>query len=146
MRVIKFPYTVHRGIALPYIPLSVKIGKTWRRFWTFVDSGSTFSIFKASEIKDMDFDYKSGKLFNVQVGNGGFIPIYAHKLELILDNFRFSATIGFSEKLGVEFNLLGRKDIFEIFDVTFSDSKRKLTFTFVTKILLPIPCLVIPSI
>lgn len=128
MRSIKFPYTVHKGIALPYIPLSLKIGKTWRRFWTFVDSGSTFSIFKASEIDDLDFDFKSGKLFNVQVGDGGFIPVFIHKLELELDNFRFSATVGFSERLGVEFNLLGRKDIFEIFDVTFSDSKRQITF------------------
>src|SRR3989344_7118026 len=85
MRIIKFPYTLHRGISLPYIPISLKIGNQWRRFWTFVDSGSTFSIFKVSEITDLDFDFKTGKLFNVQVGDGGFIPIYVHKLELNLD-------------------------------------------------------------
>lgn len=134
MRVIKFPYTVHKGIKLPYIPLSLKFGKTWRRFWTFVDSGSTFSIFKASEIDDLDFNFKTGKLLNVQVGDGGFIPIYIHKLDINLDNYKFSATVGFSERLGVEFNLLGRKDFFEKFDVTFSDSKRLVSFSKIGRI------------
>src|SRR3989338_5848990 len=98
MRIIKFPYTLHRGISLPYIPISLKIGNQWRRFWTFVDSGSTYSIFKTSEIEDLDFDFKKGKLFNIQVGDGGFIPVYTHKLELNLDNYRFPATVGFSER------------------------------------------------
>lgn len=129
MRVIKYPYTAHRGLALPYIPLSLKIGKKWRRFWAFVDSGATFSIFKSTEIEDLDFDFKTGKLLKVQVGDGGFIPVYLHKLELNLNNIVFTANVGFSERLGVEFNLLGRKDIFEIFDVTFSDSKREITFS-----------------
>lgn len=128
MRSLKFPYTVHKGLTIPYIPISLKIGKTWRRFWAFVDSGATFSIFKASEIADLDFNYQSGKLVNVQVGDGGFIPVYLHKLEIALDDIQFPATIGFSNKLGVEFNLLGRKDVFEVFDVTFSDSKGEITF------------------
>lgn len=128
MRSLKFPYTIHKGVTLPHIPLGLKIGKMWYRFWAFVDSGATFSIFKASEIEDLGFSYKSGRLVNVQVGDGGFIPVCLHELKMTLDNFEFLATIGFSERLGVEFNLLGRKDIFEIFDVTFSDSKKQITF------------------
>lgn len=76
----------------------------------------------------MNFDYKKGKLVNVQVGDGGFIPVYLHKLVVSLDDFEFSATVGFSARLGVEFNLLGRKDVFEVFDVTFSDSRGEITF------------------
>lgn len=129
MRSLKFPYTVHKGLSIPYIPLTLKIGKTPRRFWAFVDSGSTFSIFRVSEILDLDFDYRRGKRVNVQVGDGGFIPVYLHKLEVSLDDVRFPATVGFSNRLGVEFNLLGRKDIFEMFDVTFSDSANEIIFT-----------------
>lgn len=129
MRVIKFPYTVHKGISIPLIPLSLRINKTWRRFWTFVDSGATFSIFKVSEIEDLDFDFRKGKLVNVQVGDGGFIPVYLHKFDMILDTYKLPVTVGFSNRLGVEFNLLGRKDIFEVFDVTFSDSKGEISFT-----------------
>lgn len=128
MRSIKFPYTVHKGLAIPYVPLTLKVGKTPRRFWAYVDSGSTFSIFKVSEISDLDFDYKKGKLVNVQVGDGGFIPVYLHKIEISLGDYTFPAIMGFSSRLGVEFNLLGRKDIFEMFDVTFSDSKREIIF------------------
>lgn len=129
MRSIKYPYTVHKGFAIPYIPLTLKINKTLRRFWAYVDSGATFSIFKTSEVTDLDFNYKAGKLIKVQIGDGGFIPVYLHKLEMILDEFPFPITIGFSNKLGVEFNLLGRKDLFQIFDVTFIDRKSQITFT-----------------
>ena len=82
----------------------------------------------------MDFNFKTGKLLNVQIGDGGFIPIYIHKLDINLDNYKFSATVGFSERLGVEFNLLGRKDFFEKFDVTFSDSKRLVSFSKIGRI------------
>lgn len=129
MRSLKFPYTVHKGIAIPYIPLSLKIKDRWRRFWAFVDSGATFSIFKASEIEDLPFDFRQGERVNVQVGDGGFIPVYLHKTTMSLNEYTFPVTVGFSARLGVEFNLLGRKDVFENFDVTFSDSKREIIFT-----------------
>lgn len=112
MRAITFPYTVHKGVAIPHIPLTLKINHTPRRFWA----------------EDLDFDYRSGQPVNVQVGDGGFIPVYLHRLKMTLDEISFSATVGFSARLGVEFNLLGRKDVFELFDVTFSDSSRKITF------------------
>jgi hypothetical protein len=40
----------------------------------------------------------------------------------------FRAAIGFSPRLGVGFNLLGRQEIFTHFDITFSDSNKHLTF------------------
>jgi hypothetical protein len=36
--------------------------------------------------------------------------------------------VGFSEKLGVGFNLLGRKDIFDVFKICFDESKKIVTF------------------
>jgi len=39
-----------------------------------------------------------------------------------------TAEIGFSERLGVGFNLLGRKNIFDLFKVCFSDREEKVTF------------------
>jgi len=94
-----------------------------------VDTGATYSIFRVSEIEDLNFDYKKGKLINVQVGDGGLIPVYLHQLAIRLGDFEIPTTVGFSTRLGVEFNLLGRKDIFEAFDVTFSDSRREIIFT-----------------
>ena len=68
-----------------------------------------------------------GKLIHVQVGDGGFIPAYLHRLKMSLDDYTFPVMIGFSYKLGVEFNLLGRSGIFDRFDVTFSQSRGTIT-------------------
>jgi hypothetical protein len=39
-----------------------------------------------------------------------------------------TAPIGFSERLGVGFNILGRTGIFDKFQVCFNDHDRKVTF------------------
>jgi hypothetical protein len=57
-----------------------------------------------------------------------FLPIYLHELEVQVGTDRFSAQVGFSEKLGVGFNLLGRAGIFERFKICFQESQRALTF------------------
>jgi hypothetical protein len=62
------------------------------------------------------------------VGDGKSIPVYFHTLPIIIGNVSFNAIIGFSEKLGVGFNLLGRRSVFEKFVVVFDDIKRQITF------------------
>lgn len=79
MRSIVFPYAVHKGIKIPSIPLALKISGQWRKFWAFVDSGATFSIFKAEEVESFDFPWQKGSLKHVQVGDGSFIPVYLHQ-------------------------------------------------------------------
>jgi hypothetical protein len=51
-----------------------------------------------------------------------------HDLTLRLGEFEVIAPIGFSERLGVGFNILGRKGIFDQFQVCFNDHTRKVTF------------------
>ena len=80
MRPVIFPYSVHKGIKIPNIPLILKISGKWRKFWAFVDSGATFSIFKAEEVEYLGFPWQKGKLRHVQVGDGSFIPVYLHQL------------------------------------------------------------------
>jgi hypothetical protein len=52
------------------------------------------------------FDYRTGNQIYLQVGDGSFIPIYLHKLEVQVGTQRLITQIGFSDKLGVGFNLL----------------------------------------
>jgi hypothetical protein len=61
-------------------------------------------------------------------GDGSFIPIYLHDLELQIGRETIVAKVGFSERLGVGFNLLGRKDVFQRFKICFQDSQGLLTF------------------
>ncbi|GBE01727.1 hypothetical protein BMS3Abin08_01160 [bacterium BMS3Abin08] len=64
----------------------------------------------------------------IVVGDGSFIPTYFHDLSIKIGEWHVTAPVGFSERLGVGFNLLGRKGIFDQFQVCFNDHTRKVTF------------------
>ena len=51
-----------------------------------------------------------------------------HDLKLQIGDREITAPIGFSERLGVGFNILGRTGIFDKFQVCFNDHDRKVTF------------------
>jgi len=114
---------------MPIITIGLKYNGRWYPVDAYVDSGAIYSIFTDSMAKRMGLDRKKGKLIYSQVGDGGFIPIYLHKLDIQLGHRGFRATIGFSEKLGTGFNILGRSDIFDKFVICFDDMKNLVTFT-----------------
>jgi hypothetical protein len=94
----------------------------------YVDSGAFYSIFSSNVAIGLGLAYKKVPSSPVIVGDGNTIPVYFHRLPIKIGFVNLKATIGFSDKLGIGFNLLGRKDIFSRFDVTFSDKKRIITF------------------
>ena len=73
-------------------------------------------------------DWERGKPQMIVVGDGSFIPVYLHDLSIQIGDWEVIAPIGFSERLGVGFNILGRKGIFDQFQVCFNDHIRKVTF------------------
>jgi len=126
--VISFPYKVYKGIASPIICVEICGPKGWLRTEAFVDSGASVSVFLIKEAEGLGIDFRKGKVIYSTVGDGSYIPVYLHKLTIKIGNVSFKATIGFSPRLGVGFNLLGRKDVFERFDITFSDAKKIISF------------------
>jgi predicted aspartyl protease len=127
MPAITFPYISFRGIACPIIPLEVKSKPGWVRMDAYVDTGALISIFSHREAEALGIDYQRGKESFIMVGDGSYISFYSHQLTLKIGNTELQASVGFSPHLGVGFNLLGRKDIFEKFVVTFDDVKQTLT-------------------
>ena len=127
MFIVEFDYICHKGSYAPIIPLLVK-GKEWLEVWVFVDSGATCSIFEMRDAEGLELDLSNIKPQMVVVGDGSFIPVYFTKLPIKIREIEFDATIGFSERLGVGFNILGRKDIFEVFKVCFDDTKKVVSF------------------
>lgn len=123
-RSIKFSYKIYRNIPCPIITIRV------RNFEidAYVDSGAFYSMFSIQEAELIGIDYKHGRQGGVLVGDGNIIPAYFHILPISIGHITLNATIGFSPKLGIGFNLLGRKDIFERFVVIFDDRKRIVTF------------------
>jgi hypothetical protein len=87
---------------------------------------SIFHVFQTA--RRLGINIQDGILQMIVVGDGSYIPTYLHDLTLRLGEYEVSAPIGFSERLGVGFNILGRKGIFDHFQVCFNDYTRKVTF------------------
>lgn len=54
--------------------------------------------------------------------------VYMHRLNIQIRDEVFEASIGFSKQLGIGFNILGRKDIFERFKVCFDEKEKVVEF------------------
>lgn len=128
MSVVEFTYTKYRDMTVPMIPIKLKGQEQWFEFWAFVDSGATYSIFASGEAEGLGIEIRRGKKTMVVVGDGSYIPVYLFNIPVSIGDIEFTAEIGFSDRLGVGFNLLGRRDFFDIFRVCFSDSQEKITF------------------
>ena len=129
MRVVTFPYLKYKGAFCPVVMLALCGPQGWLQVLAYVDSGASYSIFSTKVAEEMGLTYERGRAVYVIVGDGSAIPVYLHRLPIRLGPHELRVTIGFSPRLGVGFNLLGRQDIFSRFDVTFSDSRRHITFT-----------------
>ena len=127
MTVHVFRYKRVQGRLAPIITVGIKLEETWYPIETYVDSGAAYTLMKAGIAKGAGIDYRAGHLTYCQVGDGNFIPVYLHELELQIGSERFMAPVGFSERLGVVFNLLGRDGIFSRFKICFQEQQRILT-------------------
>lgn len=123
-----FYYKKLRGRPVPMITIGVRIDQIWYPIEVYIDSGAAYTVLRAQIAEGIGFNYRTGQLIYLQVGDGSFIPVYLHELEMQLGSENFLAKVGFSEKLGVGFNLLGRTDIFERFKICFHESKGVITF------------------
>jgi hypothetical protein len=130
MPIIVRNYRKYKEWKMPIITLGLKHKEGWFPVDAYVDSGAVYSIFRQSVAERMGVEIAKGRFIYSQVGDGGFIPVYLHKLDVQLGPKTFQATIGFSEKLGIGFNILGRADVFDKFVVCFDDLKNYVSFTY----------------
>ena len=119
---IEFSYTRHKGYLLPIVPVSINSHK----LWVFVDSGAT--LLSVDEADRIGIDWQSGRRQMIVVGDGSYIPIFIHQLTIEIGSLQITAPIGFSERLGVGFNLLRRSGVFNKFEVCFNDHARRVIF------------------
>jgi len=112
MPVVTYRYKRLEGLRVPIITLAIRYGERWHPVEAYVDSGATYSVFTAQVADRLDLAYRSGRRTYVQVGDGSFIPVCLHDLEIQVGKHRLLARLGFSDRLGVRFNLLGRMSIF----------------------------------
>ena len=122
---MRFPYVKYdEKKYLPILPVELK-GEDWIVFDAYVDSGAGYSIFHTDVAAILGMEIEEGAENFVVVGDGSKIKVYIHKLDIRLAGREFRAVIGFSHRLGIGFNVLGQKDIFDEFRICF-DRKEKI--------------------
>lgn len=108
--------------------IGILIGGRWRVAEFYLDTGAFYTLLHAQFAVDFGLDPKAGRKVFVQVGDGGLIRVYLHRLPMQIGAKRFEATVGFSEKLGIRFNLLGRLGVFEHFKICFHEKRKLVSF------------------
>jgi hypothetical protein len=122
---MNFPYIFLEGRYLPIVPLEL-LGKEWIELHAFVDSGASYSIFHADIAGILGIEYTEGDKNFMTVGDGAQILVYTHNVKVRFADREFTAKIGFSDRLGIGFDILGREGFFDRFVVCFDDEKRIL--------------------
>jgi len=129
MRPLTFNYGKVNGIPSPLIPLGLGYQAHWARVEGYVDLGSLYSLFTAELATGLGIEFEKGEKVYLQGISGAAIPAYVHEVDIQLKKFRFKGKIAFSEKIGVGFNIIGRRSFFERFRVCFNDVEEIVTST-----------------
>jgi hypothetical protein len=127
-RVSVYPYDLAYGRLSPMVPAGICVAGRWRVAQFYLDSGAFYTLMHAAHAVDCGLDFKKGRKSHAQVGDGSLIPVFLHRLPMQIGGKRFEATVGFSEKLGIRFNLLGRQDVFQHFKICFHERRKVVTF------------------
>ena len=123
---MKFPYMELTFGSSPIIPVGLEAEKRTRTL-AYVDSGATYSIFSHEVGSVLGLELKTGERIYVTVGDGGSIPVYIHSVTIRIGDLEFRSKVGFSEKLGIGVNILGRRTFFDRFLICFNDREGYLT-------------------
>ena len=110
------------------ITAGIRVKNSWHVAEFYLDSGAAYTLMHSQFADRLSFDYAAGKRILVQVGDGSFIPVFLHRLTMQIGGKRFDTTVGFSNRLGVRFHLLGRYELFEHFKICFHEKQRAVFF------------------
>lgn len=113
MKTYSFEYQSFLNKKLPIIPLTLIQNEKELNIDAFIDTGATYSIFHSKFAEILEIDFEKGGLINITIGDGSSIPVFLHTLTMQIGEDKFEAKVGFSNKLGIGFNLLGRFDVFD---------------------------------
>jgi hypothetical protein len=122
---MNFPYIFLEDRYLPIVPIELK-GMEWIELHALVDCGASYSIFHADIADILGINYRIGEKTYMTVGDGAQIPVYSHNIDVRFNEKEFTAKIGFSSKLGIGFDILGREGFFDRFIICFDDRKKIL--------------------
>jgi len=124
----RFDYSIFHNAKAPVIPVEFWGGGRWHKLWVYVDSGASFTVLHTFEARRLGVNLSKCKKFMIVVAGDRKIPVFTKKMRIRIGRVKFPTEVGFCRALGGAFNILGRKDVFEKFRVTFDDRRHVVTF------------------
>lgn len=119
-------------ILRPIALVSLKAHKRSIQAAMYIDSGADVTMIPFRAGNDLGFRYDPNKIFQMS-GIAGSLPCLLGKAEVVIGNQKLRADITWALSDEAPF-LLGRKDIFHFFRITFDENKRKIEFWENTKL------------
>jgi predicted aspartyl protease len=107
----------------------LKKGKGRARYFEFlIDSGADFTLISKADAYLLGIDYKElpGKEIKVEVANLAFIHAKQTRFTISIEGHDFTIPVLIAKE-EVE-RLMGRKGIFENFDITFKELEKEVIF------------------
>ena len=126
---MRFSYTRLRESTAPIIPIEVRGRRRWHKVWMYVDSGAYCSILRPEEAQRLEVDDLLPQRVDIRTSGGRTVALKVYRLATRIGTWRGVVTFGVPQGFDIDFNLLGRKDVFEHFVVSFNDAGRVLTLT-----------------
>jgi len=99
---------------------------TWIEFHPYIDSGADVTLIPLTLGKLLGFSVDDQKIEEIG-GIRGSVPIVYKKNRIRIGNMELTAKLGWALSEDVP-PLLGRSDIFEVFNITFRQSEGIITF------------------
>lgn len=125
---LEFSYLEKGGQYFPVVEITLSGSQNEITLKALVDSGASFSVFRAEIAHDLGINIEKGKPVYL-TGIGGRILGYLHTLRVRVGGKRFRLKVIFSREFTVSLNILGRDNFFLPFFVTFAERKKKVVIT-----------------
>lgn len=122
---LEFSYLKKDHQSFPVVDLKLKTPKSEIIIKALVDSGASYSVFRAELADYLGIDIEKGKPIYLE-GIGGRILGYMHNISVFIGNKFYKCKIVFSRELTVSFNILGRDNFFIPFLITFWEKAKKI--------------------
>lgn len=124
----RFPYARLRGGSAPIIPIQIRGRRRWHKVWVYVDSGAYCSILRPDEAQRLGVDELLAQQVKITTSGGRTVTLKLYRLAARIGTWRGLVTFGVPQGFDLDFNLLGRKDVFEAFTICFNDRDRVVRF------------------
>ncbi len=125
---MKYRYQFFNGEFLPVVNIALKSKKNTVELKAFIDTGASYCLVHADVTEILGIDLETGEKTEMILGDGNILTVYLHEIEVSVGGVEFKARVGFSKGLGIGFDIIGRKGIFDKFKVCFNERDKEIEF------------------